>query len=68
MIKNKFTPMWGFKEVSTRNCTNTIIHDGVVTCPFNEHLKLMEQNVTRFNRLLAPCKGCADFNNDWGVK
>jgi len=66
MTKRK--EMWNFDEVSTRNCFNAKVHNDIVTCKYNEHLKLMEKNVINFGRLLAPCKGCTEFNKEWRGK
>ena len=67
---------WPAAEVSTRNCRHCLApRDGVyVRCrkghpmvgDYSRHRRQLTYNgVITASRLLKPCQGCADFDNDW---
>ena len=67
---------WPIDEVSTRNCRHCLApKNGVdVKCrkghpmaaKYDRHRHSLTYNgVIRVARLVAPCLGCPDFDNDW---
>ncbi len=71
------TEPWPLDEASTRNCRHCLApKDGVhVLCnkghpmvgDYDRHKRQLTYNgVITVSRLLKPCQGCADFDNDWG--
>lgn len=72
------TEPWPLSEVSTRNCRHCLApRDGVyVSCrrghpmvgDYDRHKRRLSYNgVITVSRLLKPCQGCDDFDNDWGA-
>ncbi len=70
------TEPWPFAEASTRNCRHCLApKDGVhVRCSkshplvgdYSRHKRQLTYNgVITVSRLLQPCLGCTDFDNDW---
>ncbi len=72
------TEPWPDGEVSTRNCRHCLMpKDGVhihVLCgkdhpmvgDYSRHKRQLTYNgVITTSRLLQPCQGCEDFDNDW---
>ena len=67
---------WPAGEVSTRNCRHCLAPvDGIyvscrkghamVTSSGRHRRPLSYNGVLKASRLLRPCQGCKDFNNDW---
>jgi hypothetical protein len=67
---------WPAGEVSTRNCRHCLAPDeGIyvrcrkghtMTAEYDRHRRRLTYNgVVRVARLVAPCRGCRDFDNDW---
>lgn len=68
--------VWPADEISTRNCRNCLApKEGVyVSCRkghpmitgrrLNRHA-LTYNGVLKLGKLLLPCRGCKDFDNDW---
>jgi hypothetical protein len=67
---------WPIDEVSTRNCRHCLAPDeGIyvrcrkghpMTAEYDRHRRRLTYNgVVRVARLVAPCRGCRDFDNDW---
>jgi hypothetical protein len=67
---------WPTSEVSTRNCCHCLApKEGIyvrcrkghpMTAEYDRHRRQLTYNgVVRLDRLVAPCRGCDDFDNDW---
>jgi hypothetical protein len=67
---------WPTDEVSTRNCRHCLAPDeGIyvrcqkghsMTAEYDRHRRRLTYNgVVRVARLVAPCRDCKDFDNDW---
>ena len=68
------TETWPLNEVSTRNCRHCLARDVFVCCgkghsmvgEYSRHKRRLTYNgVITASRLLKPCLGCEDFDNDW---
>ena len=76
-MKNK--EMWEKTEISTRNCYNAVVQNGIVSCRVYEdssssepdvlydgnNNKLNDKRVASRGILFASCKDCHNFDNDW---
>ena len=67
---------WPTDEVSTRNCYHCLApKEGIhvrcrkghpMTADYDRHKHQLTYNgVIRVARLVAPCRGCEDFDNNW---
>lgn len=61
--------MWGFDEVSTRNCIHTRVDGSTkypsVRCAINDTLLGSYNGIVCLPRLLKACLNCDKFSNDW---
>ena len=65
--------MWEKAEISTRNCYNAIVQNGIVSCRLStpvplwdgKNNKLTDRRVASRGIIFASCKDCSDFDNDW---
>ena len=68
--------LWPTSEVSTRNCCHCLApKEGIyvhcrkghpMTAEYDRHRRQLTYNgVVRLDRLVAPCRGCDDFDNNW---